>query len=102
MECFYFLFITYMTRTQLIAHLAEKLWVSKRLAGDFIKCFVEAVMAGVKKGGEVRIQGFGTFKKSHRKARTGVNPRNPSEKIQIPAMDVPTFKAGSDFKKSLR
>jgi len=54
------------------------------------------------KSGEVRIQGFGTFKKSHRKARTGVNPRNPSEKIKIPAMDVPTFKAGSDFKKTLR
>lgn len=91
-----------MTKTQLIAHLADKLGVSKRLAWDFINCFVEAVVSGVKDGGEVRIQGFGTFKKSHRKARTWVNPRNPSEKIQIPAMDVPTFKAGSDFKKAVR
>ena len=91
-----------MTKTQLIAELAAKLGVSKRLAADFVNAFVESVIAGVKKEGEVRIQGFGTFKKSHRKARTGVNPRNPSEKISIPAMDVPTFKAGSDFKKTLR
>ncbi len=91
-----------MTKTQLIAHLADKLGVSKRLAGDFINEFVSAVIGGVDKSGEVRIQGFWTFKKSHRKARTGVNPRNPVEKIKIPAMDVPTFKAGSDFKKTLR
>lgn len=91
-----------MTKTQLIAHLADKLGVSKRLAWDFINEFVAAVIGGVMKSGEVRIQGFGTFKKSHRKARTGVNPRNPVEKIKIPAMDVPTFKAGSDFKKTLR
>jgi len=91
-----------MTKTQLIAHLAGELSVTKRLAADFLNAFVAAVIAGVKKDGEVRIQGFGTFKKSHRNARTGVNPRNPSEKIQIPAMDVPTFKAGTDFKKTLR
>lgn len=91
-----------MTKTELIATLADKLGVSKRLAGDFITEFVSTVISGVDKSGEVRIQWFGTFKKSHRKARTGVNPRNPSQKIQIPAMDVPTFKAGSDFKKTLR
>lgn len=91
-----------MNKTHLIAELAGELGISKRLAGDMINAFAEIVIAGVKKDGEVRFQGFGTFKKSHRKARTGVNPQNPSQKIQIPAMDVPTFKAGSDFKKALK
>lgn len=91
-----------MSKTQLIAAIAAKLGVSKRMASDMVNTFVATVVDGVAKGGEVRIQGFGTFKKSHRKARTGVNPRNPSEKIQIPAMNVPTFKAGSDFKKAVR
>ena len=98
---FIFLILT-MSKTQLIAHLAAKLGVSKRVAGEMINCFVDAVVTSVKKGDEVRIQGFGTFKKSARKARTGVNPRKPSEKIKIPAMNVPTFKAGSDFKKAVR
>ncbi|USN54269.1 MAG: HU family DNA-binding protein [Candidatus Peribacteria bacterium] len=91
-----------MTKTQLIAKLAEQLGVSKRMASDMVNSFIDAVVAGVKKNGEVRLQGFGTFKKSHRKARTGVNPRNPDQKIKIPAMDVPTFKAGTDFKKAVR
>lgn len=91
-----------MTKTQLIAHLAEQGKISKRLAGDLLNILVDGVVATVKKGGSVSIQGFGTFKASHRKARTGVNPQNPSKKISIPAMNVPTFKAGSDFKKAVR
>lgn len=91
-----------MNKTQLIAHIADKLGVSKRLAGDMINCFTDAVIAGVKKEGMVRLTGFGSFKLSHRKARTGVNPQNPSQKIQIPAMNVPTFKAWTEFKKAVK
>jgi len=91
-----------MNKTQIIVKLSEKLGISKKLAGDMIDCFVETVMEGVKNEGEVRIQRFGTYKKSFRKARTGVNPQNPSQKIQIPAMNVPTFKAGSEFKKLIK
>jgi DNA-binding protein HU-beta len=91
-----------MTKTALIAQLAEELGVSKKLAAELVNTFIETVIGGVKKEGEVRIQGFGTFKKSHRKAREGVNPQNPSQKIQIPAMNVVTFKAGSDFKGAVK
>lgn len=87
-----------MTKTALIEKLAAELGVSKRMAGELVNCLVDTVMAGVKKEGEVRITGFGTFKKSKRAARTGVNPQNPSQKIKIPAMNVVTFKAGSEFK----
>ena len=91
-----------MTKTALIATLAEELWVSKKLAGELVNAFVDAVIAWVKKNGEVRLTGFGTFKKSKRKAREGVNPQNPSQKIKIPAMNVVTFKAGSDFKAAVK
>lgn len=91
-----------MTKTALVAHLATKLGVTKKMANDMVNVFVDAVIASVKKTGEVRIQGFGTFKASKRDARMGVNPRNPSQKIKIPAMRIPTFKAGADFKKAVR
>ena len=87
-----------MTKTALIAQLAEELGVSKKLAAELVNTFIDTVIAGVKKQWEVRIQGFGTFKSSKRKAREGVNPQDPSQKIKIPAMSVVTFKAGSDFK----
>ena len=85
-----------MTKTTLIASLAEELGVSKKLAAELVNAFID------KKEGEVRIQGFGTFKASKRKAREGVNPQNPSQKIKIPAMKVVTFKAGSEFKAMVK
>ena len=91
-----------MTKTALIAQLAEELGVSKKLAAELVNTFIDTVIAGVKKQGEVRIQGFGTFKSSKRKAREGVNPQNPSQKIKIPAMKVVTFKAGSEFKAMVK
>ena len=91
-----------MTKTTLIAQLAEELGVSKKLAAELVNSFIETIIKGVKSEGEVRIQGFGTFKASKRKARDGVNPQNPSQKIKIPAMKVVTFKAGSDFKNAVK
>jgi DNA-binding protein HU-beta len=90
-----------MTKTELIAAIAEKTGASKKQAAEFVNAFTEAVIEGVKNEGDVRIQGFGTFKLSKRAAREGVNPQNPSQKIKIPARNVPTFKAGSDFKKAV-
>ena len=91
-----------MTKTDLIASLADQLGVSKKLAAELVNAFIETVIAGVKKSREVRIQGFGTFRASQRKAREGVNPQNPKQKIKIPAMKVPAFKAGKSLKDAVR
>ena len=91
-----------MTKTQLTDALASELGVSKKLAGELVNATIGLIIKGVKKDGEVRLTGFGTFKKSKRKAREGVNPQNPSQKIKIPAMNVVTFKAGSEFKKAVK
>ena len=56
----------------------------------------------VKKGEEVVLTGFGAFSVKQRAARTGVNPQNPSEKIQIPAVKVPKFKSGKALKDALK
>jgi nucleoid DNA-binding protein len=32
----------------------------------------------------------------------GVNPRNPSQKVQIPASTVPKFSAGSQLKSAVK
>ena len=99
-EYFYLVHNYLMTKSDLIAGLSEKLDISKRLAGDMINCFIDLVTEGLKTDGEVRLTGFGTFKRTHRAARAGVNPRS-GEKIQIAARHVPTFKAGSELKKAV-
>ena len=48
--------------------------MSKRQADYFISSFMDIIKDSVRKGKEVTLVGFGTFKKVRRKARTGVNP----------------------------
>jgi len=91
-----------MTKTELIAAMANELNVSKKMAASMLNSLVDNVIKSVAKGKEVRIQGFGTFRSSKRAAREGVNPQNPKQKIKIPAMRVVSFRAGSEFKKAVK
>lgn len=91
-----------MNKADLAQVLAEKLNVSKREGEDMLNAFVEIVTENLKKGEEIVLTGFGAFSVKQRAARTGVNPQNPTEKIQIPAVKVPKFKAGKALKDSLK
>jgi len=91
-----------MNKAELSQALAEKLNVSKREAEDFLNTFVEMITSNLKKGEEVVLTGFGAFSSKLRAARTGVNPQNPSQKINIPAVKVPKFKAGKALKDALK
>ncbi len=91
-----------MNKAELAQALAEKLNVSKREAEDFLNTFVEMVTSNLKKGEEVVLTGFGAFSSKLRAARTGVNPQNPTQKINIPAVKVPKFKAGKALKDALK
>lgn len=91
-----------MNKQDLIAAVASAAGVSKRTAGESLEALVGAITAQLKQGKNVTITGFGTFRVSRRAARMGVNPRNPSQRIQIPAMKVPAFKAGKSLKDAVR
>lgn len=91
-----------MNKAELIVHLSEKVGVTKKQAEDMIETFVSIVTDTLQKGGEVTIAGFGTFSAKKRAGRTGVNPQNPTEKIQIPSVTVPKFKAGKGLKDALK
>lgn len=91
-----------MNKADLAQALAEKLNVSKREAEDMLNAFTDLVTEQLKKDDEVVLTGFGAFSAKQRAARTGVNPQNPSQKIQIPAVKVPKFKAGKALKDALK
>ncbi|MFH1192336.1 MAG: HU family DNA-binding protein [bacterium] len=91
-----------MNKAELINVIADKVGVSKREAEDMIETFVATVTSELKKDGEVTLTGFGSFSAKKRAARTGVNPQNPTQKIQIPAITVPKFKAGKALKDALK
>lgn len=91
-----------MNKAELAARLAEHLGVSKKAGEDFVETFEEIVTNTLKIGQEVTIAGFGTFSARVRAGRMGVNPQDPTKKIQIPSVTVPKFKAGSALKKALK
>lgn len=91
-----------MTKMDMVNAIAAAAGITKKAAAASLEAVVEIVTSELKKGENVTITGFGTFKVSKRAARTGVNPRNPSEKINIPAMKIPTFKAGKALKDAVR
>ena len=91
-----------MSKQDLIAHIANSAGITKRAAALALEALTSMVMRELKKGNSVTVTGFGTFRVSKRAARMGVNPRNPSQKISIPAMKVPSFKAGKTLKDAVR
>ncbi len=86
----------------MIDKIAEKTGVSKKQAEDMIEAFQEITINTLKAGEEMTLTGFGTFMAKKRTARGGVNPQNPSERIQIPEVTVPKFKAGKALKDALK
>ena len=63
---------------------------------------LESITEALRSGGEVNFTGFGKFSTQHREERQGVNPRNPTQKVTIPAATVPKFSAGSTLKTAVK
>jgi DNA-binding protein HU-beta len=91
-----------MNKAELAQKLSDRLNIPKKLAEDFVESFEDIVTQTLVNNGEVTIAGFGTFSARVRAGRAGVNPQNPSEKIQIPSVKVPKFKAGKSLKDALK
>lgn len=90
-----------MTRDYLIEQMASKSGLTKTQADGVLRSFIDVVTAALSKGDSIGLTGFGTFQISKRAARQGVNPRTGA-KLQIPAMNVPKFKAGKALKDAVR
>jgi DNA-binding protein HU-beta len=90
------------TKADFIDRVAAKSGLSKRDATKAVDAFLESVTDALKEGESVSFTGFGKFSTQHRKARQGVNPRNPGQKVEIPAATVPKFSAGSSLKTAVR
>lgn len=91
-----------MTKQDLVNGAAQAAGVTKKAAAEVLESILGQITKTLRGGSTVTITGFGTFRVSKRAARTGVNPRNPSEKIKIPAMRLPAFKAGKSLKDAVR
>lgn len=89
-----------MTKTELIASIANKTGLTKKTAEEVLTAFVDTVSDSLAKGEKVQLVGFGTFEVRERAERSGINPQT-REKITIAATKTPAFKAGSALKEAV-
>jgi DNA-binding protein HU-beta len=73
-----------MTQSQVAAHLADKVSISKKDAKVALEELTALVVRELKKEGSLRLAGLGIFRKRKTKARMGRNPAT-GEAIKIPA-----------------
>ncbi len=89
-----------MNKNELIDGLADKCGFSKADSGRAVDCILDCITGELKKGGEVRLIGFGTFSVSKRAARQARNPQTGAT-IQVPASKQAKFKAGKALKDAV-
>ena len=91
-----------MTKQEFVDAVAQRSGLSRREAGQAVDAVLDTITDALKKRDSINFTGFGKFATSERKARMGVNPRNPGQKVHIPAATVPKFTAGSALKQAVR
>jgi nucleoid DNA-binding protein len=89
-----------MNKTDLINQVASIVGTQKQ-AKDTVDCVLDSITDALAKNESVQISGFGSFKVSERKARTGRNPQTGAP-IQIPAGKVPKFVPGKALKEAVK
>jgi nucleoid DNA-binding protein len=89
-----------MNKTDLINQVAAVVGTQKQ-AKEAVDCVFKSIADALADNDGVQISGFGSFKVSERKARTGRNPQT-GEAIQIPAGRVPRFVAGKTLKDAVK
>ena len=85
-----------MNKGDLVNEMAKVLG-TKKDAQSAVDSFLTIITEALKKKDTVTLVGFGTFKVSERKARTGRNPKT-GETINIEAKNIPKFIAGKALK----
>ena len=91
-----------MTKQEFVDRVAQKSGLNRKDAGSAVDAFLDSITESLRRGEEVSFTGFGKFSAQHRAARQGVNPRNPTERVHIPATRVPKFSAGSQLKQAVK
>ncbi len=89
-----------MNKKELVAAVADGAELTREAAGAAVDALFDAITSALKKGDEVRVPGFGTFKVARRAARDGINPAT-GQKIRIKASNVPKFQAGRALKDAV-
>ncbi len=89
-----------LTKTQMVALMAEKSGMSKKEFGEFWDMFMQVALQETVETGAFVLPGLGKLVKVHRNARKGRNPQT-GEEIDIPAKTVCKFRVAKTAKDAV-
>ena len=92
--------ITKITKSQFARQFAKTNNLSIEKSQKYINSFIEVMTQNLAEDKQVVFVGFGSFRKSKRKAKEGRHPRT-GELIQIPESTTVSFTAGKSLKNSV-
>ncbi len=90
-----------MTKQEMIEQLAKKAQLPQKQVRSVVENAINLIMERTKRGEKVTFTGFGTFEVVQRKASMRRNPRT-GQRMQVAAKRVPKFRAGKQFKQTVR
>lgn len=88
-----------MKKAELVDAVSDSANITKSAAEVAVKSVFDSIATALKNGDSLTLVGFGTFSIAERAAREAHNPKNPGEKIKLPARKVPKFKPSSALKE---
>ena len=89
-----------MTKTDLIAQVAEQTKLTKKDSAAAIDAVFAAITSALAQGDGLSLTGFGSFAVAERAAKEGRNPKT-GEKMAIAASKAVKFKAGKALRDSI-
>ena len=89
-----------MNKSQLVAHVAQELRVSRLGAARLVDAVLDGIQRGLREDNSVTLVGFGTFEVKPRKARTGRNPHT-GEPMHIKAGRRVGFRMAKALRESV-
>jgi DNA-binding protein HU-beta len=87
-------------KQDLVREVANAANLSESQATKAVNAIFDAIQNSLARNDEVQLSGFGSFRVVERAAREGRNPRT-GESMQIAARRSPTFKPGTQLKRSV-
>ena len=82
----------------MVREIAKTAEMTQAQAAKALDATLSIIKVALKNKDDVRLVGFGSFKVSTRKARTGINPQT-KKSIKIPACNVAKFVPGKELRE---
>ena len=89
-----------MTKSELIAELAQQADLSKKRAEEVVNCVFRTMADSLVQGSRIEIRGFGSFSIKNYDERKGRNPKTGAE-VDVKAKRAVHFKVGKELRESV-